>query len=355
MLEVAHRFWLQGKPESIKPYGEGHINQTFLMITDVGVWYILQKINARVFLDIPALMQNIGRVTRHLARENSDPRRVLTLVPTTDGQDYCVDPAGESWRVYVFVRDSLCLQAPEDTTDFIRSGQAFGRFQRQLADFPAGSLHETIRNFHNTPERFRQLEAAARYDTKGRLARVKEEMDFALARVERAGRLQRLVKEGRLVTRVTHNDTKLNNVLLDALTREPLCVIDLDTVMPGLAAHDFGDSIRFGASTAAEDETDLDRVSLSIPMFEAYAQGFLAECGDSLTQDELRSLSEGAWAMTLECGMRFLTDYLSGDSYYRVHREHHNLDRCRTQFKLVREMEEKWDRMEGIIEKLSPL
>ena len=353
MLEAAKQFQLQGNPESCRPYGEGHINQTYLLITDEGVWYILQKINPRVFRDIPALMENIGRVTRHLARHDADPRRVLTLVPTHSGQDYHQDPEGKCWRVYVFVRDSLCLQAPESSRDFYSSGQAFGRFQRQLADFPADSLHETIRNFHNTPERFRQLEAAIAADPSGRLSDVQAEVDFALARRERGGRLQRLQKEGQLLSRVTHNDTKLNNVLLDAASREPLCVIDLDTVMPGLAAHDFGDSVRFGASTAAEDETDLSLVSLSLEMYQAYAQGFLAQCGESLTQAELDCLPEGAWAMTLECGIRFLADYLLGDTYYRIRRARHNLDRCRSQFKLLEDMEAKWPRMAEILEGLA--
>jgi len=353
MLDAVYQFPLKGKPVSCEPYGEGHINRTYLVITDLDEWYILQQINTRVFLDVAALMENIGNVTRHLAREDSDPRRTLTIVPTKDGRDYYVDSAGEAFRMYIFVRDSLCLQQPETPRDLYRSGQAFGRFQRQLADFPAHTLHETIVNFHNTPDRYRIFREAVGRDVKGRLLEVGPEVAFVMSREHRAGRLQEMQRAGHLLTRVTHNDTKLNNVLLDATTREALCVIDLDTVMPGLAAHDFGDSIRFGASTAAEDEKDLEKVSMSLDLFETYAQGFLEGCGDSLNPHEIAALPEGAWAMTLECGVRFLTDYLMGDVYFRIHRPEHNLDRCRTQFKLVADMEHKWEQMAAIIAKLS--
>lgn len=353
MLEAVYQFPLNGKPISCEPYGEGHINRTYQVITDADAWYILQHINGKVFLDIAALMENIGAVTRHLTCKDSDPRHTLTIVPTKDGRDYYVDEAGESYRMYIFVRDSLCLQLPETPQDLYRSGQAFGRFQRQLADFPAGSLHETIVNFHNTPDRYRKLHEAMKADVKGRLQEVGPEIAFVLDREERAGRLQAMQQQGLLQTRVTHNDTKLNNVLLDDKTREALCVIDLDTVMPGLAAHDFGDSIRFGASTAAEDETDLSKVSMSLPPFETYAKGFLEGCGDSLNRHEKDTLPEGAWAMTLECGVRFLTDYLMGDVYFRIHKPQHNLDRCRTQFKLVADMEAKWQQMAAIIQKLT--
>ena len=353
MLDAVYQFPLKGNPISCEPYGEGHINRTYLVITDLDEWYILQHINARVFLDIAALMENIGAITRHLATKDSDPRHTLTIVPTKDGRDYYVDEAGESFRMYIFVRDSLCLQQPETPMDLYRSGQAFGRFQRQLADFPAHTLHETIVNFHNTPDRYRKLREAINSDVKGRLLEVGPEVAFVMSREHRAGRLQEMQQAGQLLTRVTHNDTKLNNVLLDAATREALCVIDLDTVMPGLAAHDFGDSIRFGASTAAEDEKDLQKVSMSLPLFETYAQGFLEGCGDSLNPHEIAALPEGAWAMTLECGVRFLTDYLMGDVYFRIHRPEHNLDRCRTQFKLVADMEHKWEQMAAIIAKTS--
>ena len=353
MPSVSCRFRLQGQPVSCEPCGEGHINQTYLLITDQGVWYILQKINRHVFRDVNALMENVAGVTRFLAGTEPDPRRVLTIVPTVSGQNYYQDEAGECFRVYVFVRDSLCLQRPEAPGDFGRSGQAFGRFQRMLSDYPAASLHETIPDFHNTPDRYRKMEEAIRADCHHRLKDVSAEVDFARARAQRAGTLQRMQAQGDLKTRVTHNDTKLNNVLMDSATREPLCVIDLDTVMPGLAVHDFGDSIRFGASTAAEDERDLERVRFSLPLYTEYARGFLAGCAGSLTDAEIHALPEGAWAMTLECGVRFLTDYLQGDVYFRTHRPDHNLDRCRTQFKLVADMEARWEQMHKLIRSLA--
>ena len=250
--------------------------------------------------------------------------------------------------MYDFVTGSLCMDAAETPEDFRQSAVAFGAFQCQLAEFPAETLAETIPHFHDTPDRYRQLHEAMEKDVCGRRAEVQAELEFALAHEEEAGVLTRMLARGELPLRVTHNDTKLNNVMLDADTRKPLCVIDLDTVMPGLAAYDFGDSIRFGASTAAEDEKDLDKVEMSLELFEIYASGYLSTC-TTLTTAEKRSLPMGAKLMTLECGVRFLTDYLSGDTYFRIHRPEHNLDRCRTQFKLVADMEKKWDEMQRIV------
>lgn len=352
MLQVASQFCIEGKPQSCDRYGAGHINQTYLLLTEQGAPYILQKINHDIFTDIDGLMSNISAVTRHLSKKEKDTRRVLTIVPTLDGKNYYQDTAGGYWRIYIYVQNSLCLQAPENLSDFHSSGLAFGNFQRQLTDFDAKTLHNTIPDFHNTPNRFEKFVAAVKNDSLGRLSKVQKEVEFALFRQERAGRMQAMLRENLLKTRVTHNDTKLNNVLLESTTREPLCVIDLDTVMPGLAGHDFGDSIRFGASTAAEDERNLELVSLSLPMFEAYAHGFLTGCGNQLTKAEIDTLPEGAWAMTFECGIRFLTDYLNGDVYFHTSRDHHNLDRCRTQFKLVEEIENKWPQIEEIMRKL---
>ena len=294
-------------------------------------------------------MRNIAAVTGYLARRDPDPRRVLTLVPTHEGAPYCVDAEGEYWRVYEFVTDSLCLDRAETAEDFYQSGVAFGPFQTQLADFPAETLSETIARFHDTPARYEALRAAIRADALGRAKDAEPELRFALEREQAAAELMRLLREGKLPLRVTHNDTKLNNVMLDRATRAPLCVIDLDTVMPGLVANDFGDSIRFGASTAAEDEKDLDRVSLSLPLYETFARGFVGACGARLTQLERDTLPVGAKLMTLECGVRFLTDYLQGDTYFAIHRPEHNLDRCRTQFRLVADMERKWDEMGEIV------
>ncbi len=348
MEQVLDLFRLNGRPVSCDPYGEGHINLTFLAVTDTGKRYILQRLSRAAFHDIPGLMGNVAAVTEFLAARSSDPRSSLHLIPTLDGRSFCRDSEGEFWRVYDFVEDSLCLQTPETPEDFYQSAVAFGQFQCRLRDFPAETLCETIPNFHNTPDRYRKFHLAADADAAGRLSSVLPEVRFLLEREEKAGTLQRLREGGELPVRVTHNDTKLNNVMLDAVTRKALCVIDLDTVMPGLVAYDFGDSIRFGASTASEDEKDLSRVEMSLDLFETYARGFIPACG-GLTAAELESLPLGAWTMTLENGLRFLTDYLDGDHYYHITCPEHNLDRCRTQLKLVSDMEQKWERMMEII------
>ena len=350
MQSAIHAFKLQGNPLSCERYGNGHINETYLVTTETGRLYILQKINHHVFKNVPALMHNIASVTRYLARLDENPRHVLTLVPTHSGTDYTQDVDGAFWRVYDFITESVCLDRAETPNDFMQSGIAFGQFQRQLAAFPAQTLHDTIPHFHNTPARYAQLRAALQADSLGRAKDVAPELDFVFAREEEAGRMVRMNQHGELPLRVTHNDTKLNNVMLDAKTRTPLCVIDLDTVMPGLAGNDFGDSIRFGASTAAEDEPDLSRVEMSLPLYEAYAHGFLVACGKDLTTAELDTLPLGAKLMTLECGVRFLADYLAGDVYFHTTRPGQNLDRCRTQFTLVADMEKKWDAMRHIVE-----
>lgn len=350
MQKAATQFQLDGNPKTCTPYGNGHINETYRIITDTDRWYILQSINRHVFADVPALMENIARVTRYIAAKDPDPRHVLTLVRAKDGTDFWQDDAGEAWRVYDFITGSICLDRAENTSDFMQSGVAFGHFQRQLAEFPAETLHETIPHFHDTSNRYALLRAAAEANAASRVAQVQQELDFALAREAEADMMVAMSRDGTLPLRVTHNDTKLNNVMLDVQTRKPLCVIDLDTVMPGLAGNDFGDSIRFGASTAAEDETNLDRVQMSLPLYEAYTRGFLGACGSSLTEAEIQTLPLGAKLMTLECGVRFLIDYLAGDVYFRTSRPEQNLDRCRTQFKLVQDMEAKWDRMRAIVD-----
>jgi len=255
---------------------------------------------------------------------------------------------GNFWRVYDFVEDSICLQLPETPEDFYQSAVAFGNFQQQLKDFPAHTLCEVIPNFHNTADRYRLFREALAADVCGRAAQVRDEVEFALAREEEAATLVNMLAAGELPLRVTHNDTKLNNVMLDARTRKPLCVVDLDTVMPGLSLYDFGDSIRFGAATAAEDEKDLSKVWMDLNLYETYTRGFLSAC-PGLTQNERDMLPMGAKLMTLECGVRFLTDYLNGDVYFSTHYEGQNLDRCRTQFKLVADMESKWDDMKRIV------
>ncbi len=350
--EIASRFAINGEVTYCERYGQGHINETYLVETDKGVQYILQKVNNTVFKDVPGLMGNIASVTKYLGQRDPDPRHTLHLVPTREGEDYLVDEDGKPWRLYDFVTDSVCLQAAETPEDFYQSAVAFGMFQRQLAQFPADTLVEVIPHFHDTPDRYRQLREAIEKDVCDRKKLVEDEIAFALAREEEAASLMKQLNAGILPLRVTHNDTKLNNVMLDAEKRTPLCVIDLDTVMPGLMAFDFGDSIRFGASTALEDEKDLSKVEMSLDLYETYTKGFVATCGESMTDAEAESLPMGAKLMTLECGVRFLTDFLSGDVYFHIKRPEHNLDRCRTQFKLVADMENKWTEMHEIVKKV---
>ena len=273
---------------------------------------------------------------------------MISYIDTTDGQTYYDDGQGGAWRIYRFVDNSICLQRAETAADFYQSAKGFGAFQYALRDFPAERLVETIPDFHNTVDRYQKLRSAIEEDACGRRKEVEKEVAFALAREERACRLHHKRERGELPIRATHNDTKINNVLLDKDSREAICVIDLDTVMPGLSAYDFGDAIRFGASTAAEDETNLKKVRLNLEYFRAFTRGFLEAC-PSLTEAEVKVLAQGAYTMTIECGVRFLTDYLAGDKYFSIDREKHNLDRCRTQFRLIWDMERKWEQMEEIV------
>ena len=352
MMDLLKQFKLDAPAASCERYGCGHVNETYLVVSESGRRYILQKISTRAFHDVPALMQNIISVTQFLREKTDDPRGVLTLVPTVDDQLYLSREDGSYWRLYDFVEDAVCLQAPETPEDFYQSALAFGSFQQMLTDFPAETLSETIPMFHNTANRFKLFREKLAEDPMGRAASVKAEIEFALAHEAEASTLVDLQASGQLPTRVTHNDTKLNNVMLDATTKKALCVIDLDTIMPGLSLYDFGDSIRFGAATAAEDETDLSKVEMSLDLFRTYASGFLTAC-PGLTDLEKKMMPMGAKMMTLECGVRFLTDYLDGDHYFKIHRENHNLDRCRTQFKLVSDMEQKWAEMAAVIEEVT--
>ena len=347
MEHAAFHFNIVGTPVKCERYGSGHINGTYLVTTDSGRRYILQRVSSVAFHDIPGLMSNIIRVTQHIAAVTGTKNSTLHFLPSDSGEYYYTDEDGEIWRCYEYV-DAICIQLPESPDDFYQSAIAFGTFQSQLSDFPAGTLTETIPDFHNTPDRYQKFRDALERDALGRVKDVKREIDFYLSREEAGGTLQRMREAGTLPLRVTHNDTKLNNVLLDRVTRKAVCVIDLDTVMPGLSAYDFGDSIRFGASTASEDEKDLSRVSMDLNLFRIYARGFLAAC-PGLTADERSALPLGAKIMTLECGLRFLTDYLDGDRYFSIERPEHNLDRTRTQMKLVEDMEEKWGEMERSI------
>jgi Ser/Thr protein kinase RdoA (MazF antagonist) len=348
--QVLNNFDLGAAPESCERYGHGHINETYLVVTQKGKRYILQKINNTIFKNVDALMGNIEAVTTYLRQQTNDERRVVRLVKTVDGKAYLSHTDGNFWRVFVFVEATVCLQKPETPADFYESAVAFGQFQQMLQGFPAQTLYETIPNFHNTRDRYRIFHEILQKDPVGRAKDVQPEIDFALAQEKEASTLVELLEAGKLPLRVTHNDTKLNNVMLDAETRTALCVIDLDTVMPGLSLYDFGDSIRFGAATGDEDEQNLDKIEMSLELFETYTKGFLSAC-PGLTEMEIQMLPMGAKLMTLECGVRFLTDYLDGDHYFATQREGQNLDRCRTQFKLVSDMEAHWDEMNAIVAK----
>ena len=347
--QILEQFCLDEAPVSCERYGCGHINETYLVVTGSGRRYILQKISNRAFPDVAGLQENIAAVTAHLRKQNPEPYSALNLIETKTGESWYHFGENSDWRVYDFIEHSICLQAPESPEDFYQSAIAFGAFQQQLEDFPAQTLHETIKNFHNTPDRYRLFRQALEQDAVGRASQVQPEIQFALSHEKIGGELTRMLKAGQLPLRVTHNDTKLNNVMLSEETRTPLCVIDLDTTMPGLSAYDFGDSIRFGAATAAEDEKDLSKVTMSLDLFRIFTRGFLKAC-PGLTEKERQVLPLGALTMTLECGLRFLTDYLAGDHYFGIHYPQQNLDRCRTQFKLVADMEEKMAHMNAIVQ-----
>lgn len=357
MRGIASHFAFEGRLIHAEPYGCGHINDTHCLWFDRGsfppVRFILQKINTGIFRDVDGLMNNITLVTEHirkkLASEGGDyDRGTLTVIPTVDGAPYYRAPDGSCYRAYKFVENTVSLQSVENPAQFGSLAAAFGHFQDQLSDFDASLLVETIPDFHNTVKRFENFAESVKADRAGRRVAAEREIAFAMEREGDAGVLVGMLAKGGLPLRVTHNDTKLNNVLFDAVTGEAVCVIDLDTVMPGLVHYDFGDSIRFGASTAAEDEKDLDRVSMSLELFEAYTRGFMASCGGKLTEAEIGYLPFSAKLMTFECGIRFLSDYLDGDTYFRIHYPEQNLDRCRTQLKLVADMEKKLPEMTDI-------
>ncbi len=341
---IAKKFMLDGNPVSNCPTGHGHINNTYLVTTDKNKRYILQRVSDA--FDIKKLMKNIDAVTSFMALKSDNPERQMRLVHTKDDKNYYTDKTGY-YRVFTFVEDSVCLDAPQTTGDFFESAVAFGKFQKMLEDFPASTLSEPIKDFHNTPVRYKTFKEVLDADKLNRAKDVKKEIEFALSHETEAGILQSLRECGELPVRVTHNDTKLNNVLLDKYSRRALCAIDLDTVMPGLSIYDFGDAIRFGAATAAEDEKDLSKVKLDLEMFKAFTIGYINSC--DLTENEIKYLPLGAKIMTLECGVRFLTDYLDGDNYFSISYPEQNLDRCRTQFKLVSEMEKYFAEMKDIV------
>ena len=344
MEEILRAFPLDGEPLSAEPIKAGHIHKSFLVTTNRGCRYVLQQVNRYVFRDPGAIMDNLRRI-RDWLRERNEPLPMISFLDTHEGRAYYADAGGCAWRLSSYVENSVCLLRPETPEDFRQSALAFGRFLHVLRDFPAKALTETIPRFHDTPERFRQLREAAEADVCGRGCEVEKELAFAFRREEKASFLQRSRESGELPLHVAHNDTKMSNVLLDAKTREALCVLDLDTVMPGLSVTDFGDAIRAGAATGAEDEGG---IALDMTLFKAFTCGFLSAC-PHLSERERELLPLGAWTMTLECGVRFLTDHLCGDRYFAVDRPGQNLERARAQFSLASDMERKWDEMAGIV------
>ena len=336
-------------------YGEGHINDTFVVWReDHSKRFILQRINTDTFTNPVGLMENVCGVTRHLRAkilaEGGDPaRETLNVIPTLSGSTCYLDADGGAWRAYDFVEDTICLQQVGSEADFRTVAETLGKFQNQLEDYPASTLHETIARFHDTPNRYANFEKALAADALGRAKNITSEIEFIHAREQDCHVLLDQLATGEIPLRVTHNDTKINNVLIDAATGKGICVIDLDTVMPGLSAYDFGDSIRTGANDCAEDEPDQSKVHFDLHLYEVFAKGYLSTAGASMSMAEKKSLAWGARLMTLECGIRFLTDYLEGDHYFHIARPDPNLDRARTQFTLVRQMEEVFDQMLEIV------
>ena len=359
LLEVMDNYEFPAALLGAVRYGQGHINDTFCVLCQPQegdcIRYILQGLSLAAFPHPQELMENFVGVTSYLrekiAADGGDPlRETLSLVKTKDGKNFYTDSNGKAWRLMPFIENTDCFQSATPEL-FEASARAFGRFQYMLQGYPAETLHESIVNFHNTEDRFAKFEAALAADKHDRAKDVAPEIRFVLDRKADCSVALQALRDGKLPLRVTHNDTKLNNILIDRDTHEGICVIDLDTTMPGLSINDFGDSIRFGANHSKEDEKDLTKVNFDIELYEAYTRGFLEGAQGGLTPAELEYLPWGARLMTLECGIRFLTDYLDGDHYFRIHYPEQNLDRCRTQFKLVKDMEEQFDAMAAVIKK----
>ena len=355
--ELLSAFALDGEPISIERFGEGHINETYLVKTaaDGGnKKYIFQKINSGLFPDAEKLMHNIKLVTefnrKKIEERGGNPdRESLTLVYTKDGEPYLKSPCG-NYRIYKYI-DGVAYQVVEKPEHFYQSAVAFGNFANLLAEFDAKSLYEVLPDFHNTVKRFKDFKNSLEKNASGRADDVKEEIEFVLSREEYCNRITSLLASGEMPTKVTHNDTKLNNVMFDKNTGKYLAVIDLDTIMPGSICYDFGDSIRFGCNPSTEDERDLSKVNFDINLFEQYAKGYLSALGNGATQTEKDNLAFSSVLMTYECGMRFLADHIDGDKYFRITRENQNLDRARTQFKLIRDMEKLLPEMQAIVKK----
>jgi len=363
LQEISRKFQIYGQILHAEACKIGNINETYTATYDQGgilVRYIHQKINQTVFKDPAAVMDNLMRVTTHiwnklLAQKTRDvTRKALTVVPTSDGQPFYRDLDNECWRTFVFVEKVQSFESVQSVSQAAEAGKAFGTFQSLLYDLPGKRLHETIPNFHNTRMRFAALLAAIEEDRCNRAKSAEKEIAFALKQESWIGTLIDAHARGEIPERITHNDTKFNNVMLDWETGHAMCVVDLDTVMPGLVLYDFGDMVRTTTSPTLEDEKDLSKVEMQMPMFEALAQGYVSAAGSFLTAREKSYLAFSGKLIAFTIGIRFLTDYLLGDNYFRVHRQGHNLDRCRTQFKLVDSIARQQEAMQTFVEKLSP-
>jgi len=359
LKEILDRFAIAGKFVDFRMIVNGHINNTIEVIYNVGgkeIKHLLQQINTNAFKNPDELMANVDYVTSFLrdkvkAEGGDTERETLYCKPTVDGKKYITDKKGRVWRLYNFVDNAFSYDTIESPEVFYAAGKAFGEFQRKLADFPIDRLYDTIPDFHNTAVRYVNFTKSLEKDAYSRAQFCAPEIEFVKARRRETFVLTGLCSIGDIPIRVTHNDTKLNNIMFDKTTNKPLCVVDLDTVMPGLSVYDFGDAIRFGANTAVEDEKDVSKVSLDLNLYEQYVRGFLTGVGNSLTPAEIEYMPFGAKMMTFECGMRFLTDYLDGNIYFKYAYPEHNLVRCRTQFALVADMEKKFEEMKEITQK----
>lgn len=360
LKNIINAFPFSGELTDIEATDTGLINSTYILTFSDGnqdFKYILQKINTNVFKKPDELMSNIMNVTGFLRNKinlsgGNAKRETLTFLYTKSNTPYFLDDDGNCWRSYVYIGKCYTCDKIDSPTKAYRSGKAFGKFQKMLSDYPAANLFETIPHFHDTPSRYSALKEAVENNISGRLKNIGNELDFALARESDASKLVDLVAEGKIPMRVTHNDTKINNVLFDSITNEAICIIDLDTIMPGLSLYDFGDSIRSGAVTSDENEKDLSKYGLDQELFKSYTEGFLSEAGKSLNENEVNNLAFSAKLMTLECGVRFLTDYLNGDTYFKTDYPEHNLVRCRTQFKLVEDIEKNMDKMNDLVNEI---
>ncbi len=357
IAEIINQFIVYGDFLVGVPFGFGHVNDTYQLTFDQGgirLHYTLQRINKNVFTQPEKVMENVDRVTQHILskiRLNHEEtrRRTLRLLRTADNKPYVYDRNGDCWRAYVFVEHARAYEVLETPTQAYHVAEGFGRFQKQLIDLPGPRLHETIKDFHHTPKRIEALQAAIKADPLGRCAAIQKEIDFVLSRQEEAAELIKLHQAGDIPERITHNDTKANNILIDDLSGDAMCVLDLDTVMPGLSLYDFGDMVRSGTNPADEDEVDLDKVFMRFDMYEALVRGYLVGADSLLTATEKASLPLAGKIITLEIGVRFLTDYISGDKYFKIHRPGQNLDRARNQFKMVSSIEEQFDKMRAVL------